>query len=63
MTREILLTNDDAYTAPGLTVIAQFLRRYGNVLTVAPRFPQSARSMALTMEEPLYLTKYAYFEP
>ena len=29
MTREILLTNDDSYTAPGLTVIAQFLRRYG----------------------------------
>ena len=63
MTREILLTNDDSYTAPGLTVIANFLRRYGNVLCVAPKFSQSAKSMALTMEEPLYLTKYAYYEP
>ncbi|MBO4656174.1 MAG: 5'/3'-nucleotidase SurE [Bacteroidales bacterium] len=62
MTREILLTNDDSYTAPGLTVIAQFLRQYGNVLSVAPRYHQSAKSMALTMEEPLYLTKYAEFE-
>ncbi|MBR5735659.1 MAG: 5'/3'-nucleotidase SurE [Bacteroidales bacterium] len=62
MTREILLTNDDSYTARGLSVIAHFLRRYGNVLTVAPRFHQSAKSMALTMEEPLYLTKYAYYD-
>lgn len=62
MTRQILLTNDDSYTAKGLEVLANFLRRYGNVLCVAPRFAQSAKSMALTMDEPLYLTKYAYYE-
>ncbi|MBR0534362.1 MAG: 5'/3'-nucleotidase SurE [Bacteroidales bacterium] len=62
MTREILLTNDDSYTAKGLTTIAEFLRKYGNVLLVAPKDPQSARSMALSMEDPLYVTRYAYFE-
>ena len=62
MTREILLTNDDSYSAKGLIVIAQFLRRWGNVLSVSPKYPQSARSMALTMDEPLYITRYSYQE-
>lgn len=63
MKREILLTNDDSYKAQGINIIAQILRKFGNVLMIAPSTPQSAKSMALTMDSPIYLTKYDEFEP
>src|SRR5574344_1869202 len=62
MKREILLTNDDSYKAQGINIIAQILRKFGNVLMIAPSTPQSAKSMALTMDAPIYLTKYDEFE-
>ncbi len=49
----ILVTNDDGFEAPGLIALANHLDRLGQVVRVAPATEQSARSHALTMNEPL----------
>ena len=54
---EILVTNDDSYTSKGIGVVATILSRYGNVTVVAPKYPQSGKSAALTLDEPLRCTK------
>lgn len=53
--REILVTNDDGFRARGIHVLAQLLRRYGNVTVVAPFEPQSGRSVSLTLDKPLMI--------
>ena len=54
-TREILVTNDDGYMARGLQALADMLRDYGNVTVVAPREPQSGKSVSLTLDKPLMI--------
>ncbi len=49
MLMHILVTNDDDYTAPGLQVLVEILRGFGDVTVVAPKFQQSAMSIAVTM--------------
>ena len=51
--REILVTNDDGFAAPGINIIAELLREYGNVTVVAPKYPQSGKSAAITLDKPL----------
>lgn len=55
--RKIVITNDDSIEARGVKVISEFMRRYGEVITVAPKNPQSAKSASLTMDRPLRLKK------
>lgn len=55
MTREILVTNDDSIYADGLAHVIDLFRIYGDITVVAPETPQSARSAALTMFDPLHL--------
>ncbi|MFA5325193.1 MAG: 5'/3'-nucleotidase SurE [Bacteroidales bacterium] len=55
--KEILLTNDDGIAAKGINEISQLLREYGNVTVVAPKEPQSGKSVALTLDFPLRLKK------
>lgn len=50
---EILVTNDDSYTSKGIGLVARMLSKYGNVTVVAPKYPQSGKSAALTLDEPL----------
>ena len=50
---EILVTNDDSYTSNGIGLVAQLLSKYGNVTVVAPKYPQSGKSAALTLDDPL----------
>ena len=50
---EILVTNDDSYTSKGIGLVAQILSKYGNVTVVAPKHPQSGKSAALTLDDPL----------
>jgi len=45
----ILLTNDDGYEAKGLQCLIKVMKRYGEVLVVAPKSAQSGMSMAVTM--------------
>lgn len=46
---KIILTNDDGFEAKGLQVLVQILSAYGDLIIVAPKFPQSGMSMAVTM--------------
>ena len=46
---KILITNDDGFEAKGLLALVRILRPYGELTIVAPKFPQSGMSMAVTM--------------
>lgn len=56
-TREILITNDDGVNSKGIRVIAQLMRKFGNVTIVAPSEMQSGKSAALSLETELYIKK------
>ncbi len=45
----ILLTNDDGYTAKGLLTLAGMMRQFGRITAIAPKFHQSGMSMAVSM--------------
>lgn len=49
----ILISNDDSYKAPGIKFLTEIARNYGDVFVVAPETPQSGKSSAITMEQPL----------
>jgi 5'-nucleotidase len=52
---KILLTNDDGIHAEGLLTLERELRRFADVLLVAPESEQSASSHSLTLSRPLRL--------
>lgn len=49
----ILLSNDDGIRARGLRVLVSTLRRFADVVVVAPETEQSAASHSLTLHRPL----------
>jgi len=49
----ILLSNDDGYFAPGITVLAEELSALGKVTVVAPERDRSGSSNSLTLDRPL----------
>jgi 5'-nucleotidase len=53
----LLLSNDDGYFAPGITLLAQALARLGEVTVVAPERDRSGASNSLTLDRPLSLRK------
>lgn len=53
----ILVTNDDGYQAPALTILARALRRVGEVTVFAPDHNWSAAGHTKTMHKPLRITK------
>ena len=53
----ILVTNDDGYTAPGLLILKQALDKVGDVVVVAPDQNWSAGGHVKTLHKPLRLTK------
>ena len=54
----ILLSNDDGIEAAGLGALEGAMAGLGDVWTVAPATEQSAKSHALTMHEPLRVTRH-----
>ncbi len=50
-----LLSNDDGYQAPGLSVLAKALSRIGKVTVVAPDRDRSGASNSLTLDAPLHV--------
>lgn len=46
---KILLSNDDGYTARGIHVLARIMSEFGEVTVVAPKYHQSAMSMAVSL--------------
>jgi 5'-nucleotidase len=53
----ILVSNDDGITSPGITQLIQCMKELGDVIVVAPDKPQSAMGHAITINEPIRLTK------
>ena len=49
----ILLSNDDGYFAPGITLLAEMLAPLGEVTVVAPERDRSGSSNSLTLDRPL----------
>ena len=45
----ILITNDDGYQAKGIKVLAQIMKKYGEVTVIAPKTHQSGMSMAVSL--------------
>ena len=50
---KILLSNDDGYLAPGLSILADALSKLGSVTVVAPDRNRSAASNSLTLHRPI----------
>ena len=46
---KILITNDDGYTANGIRTLARIMDAFGDVTVVAPKYHQSAMSMAVSL--------------
>ena len=53
--RLIFVSNDDGYQARGFAATIEVARQFGRVVAVAPLTPQSGRSQAITLNEPLFL--------
>ncbi len=54
---QILLSNDDGVSAPGLRALARSLSGLGAVTVVAPEREQSASSHSLTLDRPLRIRR------
>lgn len=54
---EILVTNDDGYSAKGINTLANLLLKYGNVTVIAPEKAQSGMSVALSLAYKVRLHK------
>lgn len=46
---QILLINDDGYTAKGLKALVEIMKPFGDVTVVAPKYHQSGMSMAVSL--------------
>ena len=55
----ILISNDDGYFSPGITVLAEALRAAGEVTVVAPERDRSGASNSLTLDRPLSVRQAA----
>lgn len=53
--RLILVSNDDGYDAPGIKALIEIAAKFGRVVAVAPKEPQSGKSHSITTYTPLYL--------
>ncbi len=56
---KILISNDDGYQAPGIVALHEALKDLAGVEVVAPEHNNSAKSNALTLNSPLYVTSVA----
>lgn len=56
---KILISNDDGFHAPGLSALHDALQRFADVDIVALEQNNSAKSNALTLHSPLYVTQAA----
>ncbi len=56
---KILISNDDGYQAAGIAAMFEALKDIAQVEVVAPELNNSAKSNALTLHSPLYVTRAA----
>ena len=57
----ILITNDDGITAPGMMNLVEAVKDLGKIVVIAPDKPQSGMGHAITIGQPLRLTKVNFF--
>jgi 5'-nucleotidase len=57
----ILITNDDGVTAPGIRNLVEAVKDLGKIVVVAPDRPQSGMGHAITIGQPLRLTRVHHF--
>ena len=55
---KILITNDDSISAPGLRALIDCAYGLGEITVVAPEYPQSGQSSAITVEHPLRIKRF-----
>lgn len=58
----ILVTNDDGITAKGIASLVKAVLPFGEVVVIAPDKPQSGMGHAITINQPLRLTKSTVFD-
>lgn len=58
----ILITNDDGVEAPGLHELIAVARCHGDVIAVAPDFPQSGMSSAISVNKALFIKEHPDYE-
>lgn len=58
----IFISNDDGIWAPGISALVEVSKKFGEVVVVAPDKPQSGQGHAVTIKEPLRLTRVEAFE-
>ena len=52
----ILVTNDDGIHSKGLRELIDVMQLFGEVVVIAPEYPQSGKSAAITVDNPLRAT-------
>ncbi|MCF0236984.1 MAG: hypothetical protein HUK24_00160 [Sphaerochaetaceae bacterium] len=57
---KILITNDDGIEAEGLKILASWAKKLGDVLIVAPKVNQSAKSMSINIRTAFEVLPYEY---
>ena len=58
----ILVTNDDGITSPGIKLLAEVMKEFGEVVVLAPETAQSGMAHAVTVNDMLRLTEMDIFE-
>ncbi len=58
----IFISNDDGITSKGLKTLVEVAKGLGEVIVVAPDKPQSGKGHAVTIKDPLRITKVDVFE-
>jgi len=57
----ILVTNDDSVNAKGIHSLVKIASKHGRVVVVAPDKPQSGMGHAITLNDPIRLTRVSMF--
>lgn len=57
-----LVSNDDGFRAPGVHSLTRLLSEIGDVVAVCPENPQSGKSMAITVSDPLKFRRLHEYE-
>src|SRR4028118_1802308 len=58
----ILITNDDGISSPGIRNLVEAVKDLGKIVVVAPDKPQSGMGHAITIGQPLRLSKVNFFQ-
>lgn len=58
----IFITNDDGLQAKGIAALVEVAREFGDIVVIAPDKPQSGMGHAISINDPLRLTKATIFE-